>query len=1033
MSRLYSRLSRWERLLLALLAGYLFLWPLEPLSGAVYGIRVALQVALYVIGAIVLTRVLYRLVRVLTRRFLWRVRHRMAAVFIFVGVIPLLLAVLSAAAGLALVFGPLAAYMTSNEIDKRAEALYATADSLAWELRAGSSAQAREVGARFLADARQRYPGILVRFETPDGPISFPEGFKMEDPPASLESYRGVVRLKGELYLAAYAEYQRGSPSLLLMIPLTRDYLLDFMPGLGVVEPEAGFTGFTRNVPPNVPPAAPAGTSSSSPSSAAPAAGGGNPLVAQAADMPEIRPSRGEQDRPLQMRLPSPAHPFDWPVVWRAYTTVLDWQTGEIRQEAVLRLITRSSAVLREAFKNQSDEMGQIARTLAYVLIGVLSVTLLISTVVAVSLTRTITGAINDLYVGARHVEKGDFAHRVPAKGYTQLTELARTFNSMTDSIGKLIVDQRERQRLESELAIANEVQAQLFPREAPHLDNFEVLGVCRPARLVSGDFYDYVLLSDGRVAICFGDVSGKGISAALVMAAVHSTVRTQLGRLLNADPQEAVAAIVSETNRQLFAGTAANKFATLFFGVYDPATGSLAYANAGHLPPLVVRSDGGEQPTLTELEVTGMVVGAFCVGAVRGARGAARVRRRSDGVHRRRDRARESVSAGIRRAAAGGSVVQGIGPADRRDHLPRDAGCRSLDGQSGAARRYDDAAGETLGMRAGRKLALIAGLLTTVLLMGTVGYRFIESWTWFDSFFMSLISLTTVGYGEIHPLSTDGRLFTSVLLMVGVTVVFAAIGIMSDIVLQLELGNYFEKRKNTRMLDKVSDHYIVCGSGRVGRGVIRELTRSGAKVVLIDNNEERGHWAEEQGIPVLVADASHDDTLLQAGIKRAKGLVAAIGSDAANVYVVLSARVLNPDLRIAARASDEQAEEKLRRAGAATVFTPYGFIGHRLAQALLRPHVLSFLDVASAFREGSALDLDIEQVRVADKSTVAGRTLEESRLRQKYGVIVLAIMRQSGAMEFNPPGGATIHAGDVLIAMGERSKLHKLEHEVEE
>ncbi len=334
---------------------------------------------------------------------------------------------------------------------------------------------------------------------------------------------------------------------------------------------------------------------------------------------------------------------------------------------------------------------------------------------------------------------------------------------------------------------------------------------------------------------------------------------------------------------------------------------------------------------------------------------------------------------------------------------------------------------------RAARQLALIAGLLTAVLLLGTLGFRYIEGWTWFDSFYMSLISLTTVGYNEVHPLTNEGRIFTSILLMVGVTVVFASIGIMSDLVLQLELGNYFGKRKNARMLDKVTNHYIVCGSGRVGRGVIRELRRSGAAVVLVDQSEERAQWAEEQGIPVLVADASHDKTLLAAGIKRAKGLVAAIGSDASNVYVVLSARVLNPDLRIAARASDEQAEEKLRRAGAATVFTPYGFIGHRLAQALLRPHVLSFLDIASAFREGSALDLDIEQVRVADRSTVAGHTLEESRLRQKHGVIVLAIMRSDGSMEFNPPGAAKIEGGDVLIAMGERSKLHRLEHEVED
>ncbi|MBI1355813.1 MAG: potassium channel protein [Acidobacteria bacterium] len=329
-------------------------------------------------------------------------------------------------------------------------------------------------------------------------------------------------------------------------------------------------------------------------------------------------------------------------------------------------------------------------------------------------------------------------------------------------------------------------------------------------------------------------------------------------------------------------------------------------------------------------------------------------------------------------------------------------------------------------------RLFWIAILLNGVLGVGAVGYRFIEQRSWFESFFMALITLTTVGYGEVWPLSDEGRLFTSGLIIVGVTVVFAAIGIMSDLVLQLELENFFGRKRTARMLKKLRDHYIVCGAGRVGRGVIDELQRSGSKLLLIDSSGERAKWAEEQGVPVLIADATLDRTLLDAGVERAKGLVAAIGSDAENVYVTLSARGLNPALRIAARATDEQAEAKLKRAGASTVFTPYTFIGHRLAQSLLRPHVVSFLDVASAFKD-TDLDLDVEQVRVAEKSPVAERTLEESKLRQRYGIIVLAVMRPDGSMQFNPAGQTRIHAGDVLIAMGERSALTRMEVEVEE
>lgn len=331
-----------------------------------------------------------------------------------------------------------------------------------------------------------------------------------------------------------------------------------------------------------------------------------------------------------------------------------------------------------------------------------------------------------------------------------------------------------------------------------------------------------------------------------------------------------------------------------------------------------------------------------------------------------------------------------------------------------------------------GVRLTIIGVLLTAVLLVGSVGYRYIEGWSWSDSFHMSLISLTTVGYNEVNPLSEIGRYFTWFFLVIGVTVVFASIGILGDLVLELELGNYFGRRRTQRMIEKLENHYIVCGAGRVGRGVIRELLRSKAPLVLIDTRDEQSAWAESLGVPALIADASQDDTLRRAGIEKAKGLVAAIGSDAENVYVTLSARVLNPEIRIAARATNDQAEEKLRRAGASTVFTPYTFIGHRLAQALLRPHVLSFLDVASAF-QGTDLDIDIEQMRVTDSSKVAGRSLEESRLRQKFGVIVLAIIHPARGMEFNPSGAAVVDAGDVLITMGERSNLRKMEHEVED
>jgi sigma-B regulation protein RsbU (phosphoserine phosphatase) len=548
----------------------------------VLGVRTVLQYAIYGIGAIVLGRAPFRLFRVLTKRRLWRVRHRMAAVYVFLGAIPLILAFFLFAFGAYLLFGPLGAFMVTNEVEKRAEALYATADSVAWELRNALPEDRRRIGDRFLADAERRYPGLLVRFETPNEPVTIPAEFGMDSPPVGLETYRGVVRRQGDYYLAAYAEYETGVPSLLLMVPLTEEYLLDWLPGFGVVELSGGYVDALEAVDPSR-----------------------LRSVSAPVDSGRRRVSRGT---PMQMRLPDPAHPLDWPISWPAETSVLDWETGETTQDDVFDLTTRASTVTGLLFRNQSSETEVMARNVGYVLWALFGFTLTVSTVIAVSLTRTITTSINELYIGARHVSQGDFSYRTPVRGHTQLTELARSFNSMTGSIEQLIEDSRERQKLESELAIASEMQRQLFPKALPQLAEIDVLGVCKPANVVSGDFYDYVDLGEGRVAIAFGDVAGKGISSALVMAAAHSRIRTQLGKLSGgADLEKGVVEIVAETNRQLFEGTAPELFTTLFFGVYDVAESEFTYVNAGHLPPFLIRD--GER---TLLDVTGVVIGAF-------------------------------------------------------------------------------------------------------------------------------------------------------------------------------------------------------------------------------------------------------------------------------------------------------------------------------------------------------------------------------------------------------------------------------------
>ena len=325
------------------------------------------------------------------------------------------------------------------------------------------------------------------------------------------------------------------------------------------------------------------------------------------------------------------------------------------------------------------------------------------------------------------------------------------------------------------------------------------------------------------------------------------------------------------------------------------------------------------------------------------------------------------------------------------------------------------------------RRILAVLALVSALLIFGTLGFHLVEGWTLFEGFYMTLMTLTTVGYGELHPLSTNGRIVAAALMLGGVAAVFISIGILVDLIIKLELADYFGRKRRRRMLENLSGHYIVCGAGRVGRSVINELRRSGVPVVLIDSSKESAEWGNQVGIPTLVADATQDETLHQARVMHARGLVAAISSDAENVYVTLSAHVLNPSLIISARATDDQAEAKLKRAGATTVLTPYTFIGHRLAQSMLRPHVLSFLDVASAFGGNSDLQIETEQLHIADNSPLCGRTLEEAHVRQTYGLIVLALRKAAGSMLFNPDGSTRIDSGDVLIAMGERSNLKRM------
>src|SRR5215469_10509042 len=323
------------------------------------------------------------------------------------------------------------------------------------------------------------------------------------------------------------------------------------------------------------------------------------------------------------------------------------------------------------------------------------------------------------------------------------------------------------------------------------------------------------------------------------------------------------------------------------------------------------------------------------------------------------------------------------------------------------------------------RRFLFIVGLLGIILIVGTFGFVLIDGYSWFDAFYMTLTTISTVGYGEIRPLSRAGRVFNSFLIVFGVSAMFLAVGAMTRTIIELELQDQFGVRRKKRMIDQMHDHFIVCGFGRVGRNASYEFQRAHIPFLVVDRNEQRVAKAEEAGMLAIVADATRDDGLREAGVLRAKGLIAALPSDAENLFIILSAKTLNPNLTVVTRASEEEAEEKMRRAGADTVFTPYAVTGRQLADSLLRPHVVEFMDFG---RSNIGPRVTMEQVCVTAKAELTRKTLGQLLELRRSGVIVLAIRRRGGETTFNPPPEFEISAGDYLIVMGERPNLQKLE-----
>ncbi len=313
---------------------------------------------------------------------------------------------------------------------------------------------------------------------------------------------------------------------------------------------------------------------------------------------------------------------------------------------------------------------------------------------------------------------------------------------------------------------------------------------------------------------------------------------------------------------------------------------------------------------------------------------------------------------------------------------------------------------------------------LLIIVFTGTFGYTLIEDWPLLDSLYMTVITITTVGYGEVRELSRTGRFFTIGLIISSVGIVAYLVSRLAGVVVEWEITKFMGRKKLEKTISKLKNHYIVCGYGRIGGYICSQFKGEGLPFVLIENDEQVIQRVEEEGVVYVRGDATDEKTLIDAGVERAKALITAVASDADNLYITLTARGLNPNLYILSRASEEKAERKLISAGANKVVSPYLIGAHRMAMAIIKPAVVELMELAM---ERESLELQLQEIKVNDTARLPGTTLRESGIRSELDLIVVAIKKEDGSMIFNPAFNTAIVEGDTLIILGQMANLDRL------
>ncbi len=509
------------------------------------GLQSLAAVTAFVAGLIAL----FRLARRGMRQAIWRLRNRLIAAYLFIAVVPIVLILAMVGLGGWVVIGQMAVYLVNKELEHRETTLLRQADAWAYIPMRDPDISL----ARFSRLARSSFPNVEMLI-TGRQQVRFPADSTITHPPPEWKHASGLIvrQDNGVKHLYAWAHVLAGGEEVTILAPITNDLLNGLVPGLGDVT---------------------------------------------------FYPLMGHSH---EYHVPPRKNAFDIEFNGFYPISVPSWDSPTAENRLVLLVDTRVFTVLGTVFQklDWTEKLVGVFVVVAFLFLMVEMASL----IAGVQLSRSITGAVHELYEGTKHVKEGDFSYRIPVKGADQLAELTSSFNSMTSNLGRLIVVAKEKERLESELAIAREVQNQLFPKDVPFTKTLELKGVCNPARMVSGDYYDFIALSERSLAFAIGDVAGKGISAALLMATIQSTMRTQLSTTNGSCGHDLSAArMVSILNKQLYETTAPEKYATFYFAFYQDSTNLLTYTNAGHLSPILVR--GGQVQLLGS---TGTVVGAF-------------------------------------------------------------------------------------------------------------------------------------------------------------------------------------------------------------------------------------------------------------------------------------------------------------------------------------------------------------------------------------------------------------------------------------